>query len=426
MFLYLFQVTILWLAFSAVYRWVLSGKNIFRFNRWYLMITLVGSLLVPLIPFESLFGNAVVFQNHLLAPPVRLQELVIDLNDRSTNESANPFRFIEILFGIGVLVFSLRFLNELRKLRKLYRQADKEMYDELMVCKINQAHQVFTFGNIVFVHRDLFENFKSQNMIWQHEKTHALQWHSADVLLVELCKILFWFHPLIYLYEQNIKMNHEYLADEAVLEQTHDVKAYQHKLLDYIENNSSALASAFNFKLTQKRFIMMKIKNNQWTKTTAKMFAILGVVATVSFVACSKDKVNEQDQDKKTEKIPYTELTVEEKDASYELETPKNFVQQKAKPSEGIQMFYREFATKFQTPKIPELDSQDEIGLRLTFVVEKDGSLSDIKEVTGANELLANEAIRVLKSMPYWIPAQHEGKIVRSTFTLPIKIRVSQ
>src|SRR5690554_2210 len=98
------------------------------------------------------------------------------------------------------------------------------------------------------------------------------------------------------------------------------------------------------------------------------------------------------------------------------------FVQQKAVPKEGITAFYRNFATAFELPDLP--DEVKEVNMRLKFVVEKDGSFSNFKAFNdqyGAGEL----AISALRKMPAWNPAMHNGKNVRSYFTLPIKINVN-
>lgn len=411
MFFYLVQVTVLWLVFSAIYYFVLSNKSMFRFNRWYLLATFIGSLIVPLIPLNQVFGTTTTFQNISLIQTIPLSELIIDVNKENIPESFNWFLWTKVFFGMGTIIFLFRFIKELMKMRRLYQQSEKEIYDELIVCKIRQPHQVFSFWKTVFIDRKLFETISKNETIWIHEKTHIVQGHSVDILLVELCKIVFWFHPMVYLYERHIKMNHEYLADETVLKQTNDVKAYQYKLLDYLENTNSSLASTFNFKLTQKRFMMMKNQTNPTIKMITKVFVAFGIIATTTFVACNNDDVEqstENIQSKKEEKL-------------------FEFVQQKAIPKEGIQNFYQNFARSFNTPEGALNPEDKEIAVRLKFIVEKDGRLSGIHSVgNNVNPLLADEAIRVLKSMPAWIPAQHQGEIVRSTFTLPIRIRINQ
>ncbi len=98
------------------------------------------------------------------------------------------------------------------------------------------------------------------------------------------------------------------------------------------------------------------------------------------------------------------------------------FVQQKAAPNEGMQKFMNNFVRKFNAPDVG--GNVKQIKIRLKFTVEKDGSFTDL-EVLDDKQGAVKEAMRVLKSMPKWQPAQHNGKTVRSKFTLPITINVN-
>jgi len=103
----------------------------------------------------------------------------------------------------------------------------------------------------------------------------------------------------------------------------------------------------------------------------------------------------------------------------------KSFVQQKAYPKEGLQVFMKEFVNKFDyknADKIP--NDVTEIKLRVKFIVEKDGTFNDIKLLDDTYNF-KNEVIRILNEMPVWNAAMHEGKNVRSSFTLPIIIRIT-
>jgi len=97
-------------------------------------------------------------------------------------------------------------------------------------------------------------------------------------------------------------------------------------------------------------------------------------------------------------------------------------VQQKAMPNEGYDKFFESFIRKFSKNGIG--GNEKEMVVKLRFVVEKDGSFTDIQIIEDKFGL-GNEAVRVLKSMPKWKPAQHNGITVRSIFTLPIKVRVN-
>lgn len=124
--------------------------------------------------------------------------------------------------------------------------------------------------------------------------------------------------------------------------------------------------------------------------------------------------------------ISYAEISIDKEGVAFENEEPLKFVEKKAQPSEGLQRFFNEFIRKFNVPENPPVNSNNEIKIILKFIVEKNGSISEIK---GNSEMdskaLVNEAIRVLNTMPNWSPAEHEGEVVRSTFTMPITIRLN-
>lgn len=63
--------------------------------------------------------------------------------------------------------------------------------------------------------------------------------------------------------------------------------------------------------------------------------------------------------------------------------------------------------------------------VRVHFIVEKDGSLTDVKVPESVHKALDAEAIRLVKAMPKWTPAQLKGKAVRSKMVLPVQFRLN-
>lgn len=97
------------------------------------------------------------------------------------------------------------------------------------------------------------------------------------------------------------------------------------------------------------------------------------------------------------------------------------FVQDKARPKEGMQAFIQNFMNEFNSHDVPK--GTKELSMRIKFIVEKDGTFSNV-EVLNDTSKVANEAIRVLNSMPPWTPSKHNGEYVRSSFILPIRIKL--
>ncbi len=84
----------------------------------------------------------------------------------------------------------------------------------------------------------------------------------------------------------------------------------------------------------------------------------------------------------------------------------------------GIGEFYKFFGKNYNTPNVRGLAGK----VYITFVVDSDGSIVDIQVFRDIGYGTGDEAIRVLKKSPKWIPAEQDGKKVRCQFSLPISI----
>jgi hypothetical protein len=127
-----------------------------------------------------------------------------------------------------------------------------------------------------------------------HEQAHCQQYHSIDILFIEIIKIIFWFNPIIWILKKEMQLNHEYLADTKVL-QTKSLKSYQDILLNLVfRNNSTYLASNFNYSLTKKRLIMMT-KNNSSMKSMVRKITIVPLVLILAItLTFSQENVSKE------------------------------------------------------------------------------------------------------------------------------------
>jgi protein TonB len=88
----------------------------------------------------------------------------------------------------------------------------------------------------------------------------------------------------------------------------------------------------------------------------------------------------------------------------------------------GMAKFYKYVGNNYRTPEEEGLAGK----VYVTFVVEKDGSLTDIKVIRDIGFGTGKEAIRVLKSCPKWNPGEQNGKKVRVLYSLPITIQSAE
>ena len=130
-----------------------------------------------------------------------------------------------------------------------------------------------TFFKYLFFNKFKFETKQIPQEILLHEQTHSKQKHSIDVLFIELLQIVFWFNPLIYFIKHAIKLNHEFLADQAVLNHGIETASYQKTLLNFSSNSKQPhLANAINYSFIKKRFTIMR------THTTKRAIWLRSIV----------------------------------------------------------------------------------------------------------------------------------------------------
>ena len=84
----------------------------------------------------------------------------------------------------------------------------------------------------------------------------------------------------------------------------------------------------------------------------------------------------------------------------------------------GMGEFYKYFAKNYRTPNVKKLNGK----VYVTFVIERNGAIVDIKVLRDIGYGTGEEAIRVLNNSPKWLPGEQDGKKVRCSFTLPITI----
>ncbi|MDO3695192.1 M56 family metallopeptidase [Wenyingzhuangia sp. chi5] len=193
------------------------------------------------------------------------------LTDTITNEPINIDYTSTILWSIyllGVVLFLFRFLKNLFQLNQKIRKNVKFKNKEFTNVLLNDLVHPHTFLNYIFLNKTNYENNQLPDEVLLHEETHAKQKHTIDILFIEFLQITFWFNPLLYVIKKDIKLNHEFLADHAVLKRGVNKSTYQKILLafatpnNYIKNHSS-LANSINYLLIKKRFTVMKIQTSK-------------------------------------------------------------------------------------------------------------------------------------------------------------------
>ncbi|MEL6650272.1 MAG: M56 family metallopeptidase [Bacteroidota bacterium] len=252
MILYLGKVILgsglLWLF----YRYHLQEVRMFRFNRAYLLLALVVAYVAPLIPLHP----AEVAEVQLALPDWNESQLIL-----TESEATVPsWDLMEVVILVSLMisaVLALRLGKNVYTLWRKSRLGRREAFGEAALIYLPQAVVPHSFGRYIYLSET--EREQIEPSLLTHELAHVQQRHSWDLLFAELLIVASWFNPFLYLYRRSIRLNHEFLADEAVILQHNNRTTYPYLILQRASGQQPmALSSAFHYANLKQRFIMMQ------------------------------------------------------------------------------------------------------------------------------------------------------------------------
>jgi len=256
----------------------LEKENMHVYKRIYLLSIIVVSFAIPFITFTNYVEVVEQIQ------PMITSNLLMELPLIPQEEEINYLPIVLwSIYGLGVLLFGLKFIKNSYEIVNKIKSNPKEKKGETTAVLLKEDIVPHTFFNFIFYNKKKYTTHQIPNEVVLHEETHARQKHSIDVLLLEFLLVIFWFNPIIYLLNKAVKLNHEFLADQAVLNNGANTKTYQHTLLVYSSNTSQLpLAHAINYSSIKKRFTVMKTHTSKM-KIWLRSFILLPVLALLLY-----------------------------------------------------------------------------------------------------------------------------------------------
>lgn len=163
---------------------------------------------------------------------------------------------LPIIYWIGVAVTMTLLTLRLARLQRRLRRLPYKMMEGIKVSVLNDDTPAYSFGKHIVLGRNGFNPTEMQQLIG-HEMVHVRQRHTLDLLLCEVVKVILWFNPFVYLYQRELKRVHEYQADNAMLA-TDNGAAYAELFYHQVSGKPySAIGNTFDYSLVKKRIAMM-------------------------------------------------------------------------------------------------------------------------------------------------------------------------
>ena len=399
--IYILKVNISLCLMSGLYLLLFRKDTFFYIKRLYLVSCVLFSFSYPFIhSFKSLFHQNSIITN--VVHQVYLNPVII------TENISNHFNWINLIFivaSFGCITLFIRLL--IQTISIAYLRYQNQMVDNIVNVK-NKEISPFSFFKWIFIYSKENTENKELEYIIRHEQIHSKQFHSVDILIAEMLCVLFWWNPIVWLLNRELRINLEYIVDNELKKQDIDIKKYQYSLLMLTQQNKiiSTAVNHYNFSQLKKRIIMMNRKKT--IKWNLVKYAL--IVPTFLFMISANTLPEGIDNDNKSN-IP-TETPQES--------TPYEVVDVMPQFNGGNSELMNFIGTNLKYPA-EAIKNKIEGRVVVRFIISKTGKVTNATIVKSLNNECDAEALRVVATMPDWTPGYQNGKAVPVYFSLPIQ-----
>ena len=283
------------------YHLLLEREKMHNFNRFYLLGSILFSFLAPLatITVDKVMEEAVIVNQ-------ALEENLAIIDNTTPVLVEETLDYSQLFLGIYILiscVFLIRFGRNLFKIIQKIKQNELLKHRNAILVLVDDKILPHTFWKYIFINKKDYLTHKIEEELFTHELTHVTQKHTFDVLFIELLQGFFWINPLFIFLKKSIQLNHEFLADESVINQYKNTSQYQYLLLNKAAwNNEYYLASNLNYSLTKKRLEMMTTQSSP-IKILLKKLMVIPLLVSFIFLFAERVEAQEKQENIETQEV---------------------------------------------------------------------------------------------------------------------------
>jgi len=289
--IYLLKASALLGIFYLSYLFLLKRETTFELNRKYLLLGLITAGILPGIYFTRKVYIEASTQSFDFIPGSTVSQV-------QTEAPIDWWQIAGVIYLIITGLFIFRLCFQLSAVMRIIASHKFQKMSGQKYLKTTKNQLPFSFFNYIIFNPDKHSE-KELELILEHEKVHAKQFHSVDILLVNLASCILWFNPFAWLYKKSVEQNLEFIADRETVNNKAEIKEYQHVLVKVsIANLKPALTNHFYQSFIKKRILMLNKKSSTHSPAWK-----LGLLMPLLLVFMLLFNVNTEAQIKNTESI---------------------------------------------------------------------------------------------------------------------------
>jgi beta-lactamase regulating signal transducer with metallopeptidase domain len=428
---YLIELNIAITVFFLVYVLLFRKDSNFSSRRLFLLFAMGASFLIPLVNIP-IPGQATAFNS----PAISIEELIFyGSGGQNASSPITTFSLLIVAYVAVSIFFIIKLVFNIFRILKYALHSEKTVLNGRPV-RISKELHGSSFFSYIFIDPTRAKNSGLKHIL-EHEACHVRLLHSVDRMITEIVLCFNWFNPVVWMLRKTIVVNHEYQADNKMIEQGSDQVNYQLTILNqYL--GSASISNQFSSQI-KKRIIMLNKthkKGNTWKSIMLVPVSLL----LLFFMSCNNEAGKDEPifNEKEIDDVFYVVEEMPQWPGSDDMSLSvrkfiaENLIYPEEAKLNGIegQVFVNFMVTKNGDVIVPDPSvlppSRDKSGNIDEVVVvayrplDESQNLPDEKYI----QLLKDESVRVVELMPDLIPGKQRGQEVNVVFTMPIYFKL--
>jgi hypothetical protein len=274
---HLLNTTAIWLLSLLVFDIFLRRESYHSYNRTYLLLTFLLGIFLPVVQWQdtgSIPGSGMA---RPMATVINAKQSVIQATAIQNTNTIDWMQWMEAIYWSGVIITIILLLKEVVVLRRYFKGGIRSRDGVWRIVETGKQHSPFSVLSYIFISSKNDYDPGELHMILTHEKQHGRSLHFIDTICMEAAKIVFWFHPCVYLFQRRLLILHEYQADAAVDNMPHEYGSFL--IRQSMLQTAPSLSHSLNRSPIKNRIFML-------TRTSSFKAGFKRLVALPLCIAC--------------------------------------------------------------------------------------------------------------------------------------------
>lgn len=321
-FIYMLRSVLCLSLFYIFYYLCLRNETFYRFNRFIILGFVLASMLIPILEIQResfvpqvdrFFERWEVSQENdemvlMMNESESMAETVLSVKEAKEEFGWNihGWDYLWLLYVAGMILFTIRYFVSMKQLHRLLCSSEKRNWQKGIRLVIHEQNiSPFSWNSYIVLSRKELNSNGVEILI--HEQAHICNRHFEDLLLMDICLLIYWFNPAMWLFRNELKAVHEFEADEWVLKKGVDARKYQLLLIEKsVGTRFYSMAHNLKHNLLKKRInMMLKEKSNSVKQLKYLVTLPLIIITAVVFAGnVSEDKYQKANEVAVSDTLP--------------------------------------------------------------------------------------------------------------------------